>query len=384
MNEKLYPLKFNEVIQNYNFGNRKIPELFPSKNLPADQIIAETWEVTAHPDFPGRVINGPLKGKTLSELTSEYGDRLLGERIEERYGEIFPLLLKFLDARETLEVQVHPEDSYAKTHNLDQLGKPESWYILEADPGAFLYWGTREGVSYEDLRRVGPDERGFLDYLMKVKVKRGDVFHVPPGRIHAIGGGIVLFELQQTSDVTLGPDYLFSSGGKVEGFDPRRALEMFMDQLDLEEIPKENAAVPPVSVEDGDNLVTYLLASKYFAMEKLEIKTRFVHKHKGENKFLTLTALQGPVEIETDVSEVQLPSGRTTLIPASIPEFSLRPEGRGAELLKCYIPDLKTDVINPLLKRGVERTRIAALGGPGSKNDLRSVLNDIDGGKTVS
>ncbi|MBS3812898.1 hypothetical protein KGY64_03650 [Candidatus Bipolaricaulota bacterium] len=378
MNNRLYPLKFSEVIQNYDFGNRKIPELFPDKDLPEDKIIAETWEVSAHPDFPGTVVNGPLKGKTLPEVTSEYGEELLGKEIEEKFGRMFPLLLKFLDARQTLEVQIHPNDDYAKTHNLDQMGKPECWYILEADPGAFLYWNTKEGVTYEDLQSIGPNERKFRDYLMKVEVTRGDVLHLPPGRIHAIGGGIVLFELQQTSDVTLGPDYLFSSGGKVEGFDSEKAFDMFLDQLDLEEIPEGDAIIPPVSLKKGGNVVTYLLASKYFAMEKLELNTPFTHKNGGVDRFVTLTSTEGTVKLETDFSDVQLPQGRTALIPASTSEFLIKPEGEWAELLKCYIPDLVRDIINPLLSKDVEKGRIAALGGPGSKNDLRPILNRIE------
>ncbi len=374
----LYPLRFEEIIQHYDFGNRKIAQLFPEKDLPEEGIIAETWEASAHPNFPGRVINGPLSGRTLPELVDSYGPGILGKSVDEKYGSLFPLLLKFLDARETLEVQVHPDDDYARSQGLDKLGKPEAWYILEAEPGAELFWRTKRGVTKETLRQVGPDEEKFFDHLMKVPVQQSDVIYLPPGTVHAIGKGIVMCEIQLTSDVTIGPDYLFCSGTKLESVRPEEAFEMFMDQIILKDVYESEAKIPPASFFEGGNQFTYLLATPYFALEKLELnqELNFCDSHYGvTDKFLIITELAGSTEILVKDWEVGLSPGHTALLPAAVKEARIRPGQRRAEILISYVPDLRKDVIAPLTSRGFSENQIVSLGGPGEDRGLSEMLS---------
>jgi len=372
---ELYPLIFEEIIQDYEFGDRNIPKIFPEKNLPDQGIIAETWEISAHPDFPGLVKNGRLAGKTLPELIDSFGSELLGKNVIESY-DVFPLLLKFLDARETLEVQIHPDDEYAKSHELDRLGKPEAWYILKAEPEARLYWGTKDGVTEEQLRRVGPDEEKFRDYLMEIPVTSGDVIYLPPGTVHAIGKGIVLFEIQQTSDVTIGPDYLFCSGGKVDEVGPEESFKMFMDQLSMRDISREDVKIPPLSFSEGGNRFTYLLATPFFVLKKLNLKKELVFPATRDDKldrFSILTCLSGRIKVESKGPEVYLSPGVTALIPAGLDGVDLRPVQGEAEVLESYVPNLRKDVFHPLLEHGFPADEVVALGGPG-ENELVQYL----------
>jgi len=374
---ELYPLIFEEVIQDYEFGDRNIPRMFPEKDLPGQGIIAETWEVSAHPDFPGRVKNGVLAGKTLPELIDSYGTGLLGKDVADTCGGVFPLLLKFLDARETLEVQVHPDDEYAKSRGLDRMGKPEAWYILNAEPEASLYWGTREGVTEEQLRRVGPNEDKFRDYLMDIPVTSGDVIYLPPGTVHAIGKGIVLFEIQQTSDVTIGPDYLFCSGGKVDEVGPEESFEMFMDQLSVREISRDEVKIPPLSFSEGGNRFSYLLATPFFVLRKVNLKNELVlpaSREDGSSRFSILTCLSGQLNVESEYSEVLLSPGVTGLMPAGLERVNLRPVQGEVEVLESYVPNIRKDVYKPLMEHGFSEDEVVALGGPGEKNGLAEYL----------
>ncbi len=375
--QKLYPLKFKEVIRNYDFGDRNIPQLYPDKDLPKGEIIAETWEVTAHSDDSGRVINGPLRGKTLRGLVEEFGPELIGKEVYQSYGEKFPLLLKFLDAEQALEVQIHPKDEYAKENKLDELGKPEAWYILDAKPDSFLYWGTKEGVSEKDLRAVGPDEMEMRDLLMKVPVSQGDVLYVPPGKIHAIGSGIVLVEIQQTSDITIGPDYLFLSGQKIDEVSSQESFQMFLDQILLEEIPRNEALIPSLSYKVDKNRRTYLMASQYFSLEKLTLEEEWVinrDKPGDKNNFSIFTVLKGDVNVSWNQGTFDLSAGQTVLVPASVTGVQISPSERGTQLLKSYHPNLKVDVIEPLKQRGFTDKKVEALGGPSNQNDLKRLI----------
>lgn len=377
MGRELYPLIFEEVIQDYGFGDRNIPRIFPGKDLPDQGIIAETWEVSAHPDFSGRVKNGGLAGKTLPDLIDSYKVELLGKDVIETYGDVFPLLLKFLDARETLEVQIHPDDEYAKSRELDRLGKPEAWYILEAEPEASLYWGTEDGVTKEQLKQIGPNEDKFRDYLMEVSVTGGDVIYLPPGTAHAIGKGIVLFEIQQTSDVTMGPDYLFCSGSKVDKVGPEESFEMFMDQLSVRDISRDEVKIPRLSFSEGGNQLTYLLATPFFTLKKLNIKKDLVlptNREVKTDRFSILTCLSGQLKVESEGSDIHLSPGVTVLIPAGLGTVDLRPVKGGVEVLESFVPNLRKDVFQPLLKQGFSEDEIVALGGTGNKNGLVDYL----------
>ncbi|MDR0768685.1 MAG: class I mannose-6-phosphate isomerase, partial [Dysgonamonadaceae bacterium] len=193
----LYPFKFEPILKEIIWGGGEICRF---KNLPQRQGIGESWEVSNVKDNVSVVANGELRGKRLDELIGSYGDRLLGKKNRERFGADFPLLVKFIDARDALSIQVHPDDELArKRHN--SFGKTEMWYVVNAEPGAYLYSGFSQAITPEQYLQSLEDDT-FTGYLQKHEAKPGAVFFLPAGRVHAIGAGCFIAEIQQTSNIT--------------------------------------------------------------------------------------------------------------------------------------------------------------------------------------
>ncbi len=225
----LYPLKFEERLRHYRFGGRRIAEHF-GKDLP-EGIIAETWEIVDHGDDVSIVRNGPLAGESLRALTAALGPRLLGRRVAAASPRGFPLLIKFLDAQKTLAMQVHPDDEYAAANEPGETGKTEAWYVIAADEGAALYCGNKSGLSKEDLVRAIEGKQPER-CMVRIPVTKGDTIYVPAGRMHAIGAGLLIYEAQQSCDLTYVP---FSWPGQDEAI-ARRRIEKFVEATRLEDL----------------------------------------------------------------------------------------------------------------------------------------------------
>ena len=194
----VYPLLFEPNLHTIVWGGNK---LRPYKGMePSDDPIGESWEVSAVESSPCTIANGPLKGKNLIEVVKEWGKDMLGEAVYEQYGGKLPLLVKFIDAKRDLSIQVHPNDELARERH-NKFGKTEMWYIIDAEPGAALYSGFNKRITKEEYKQRVEDGT-ICDVLAKHEVKPGDVFFIPAGRVHAICGGILLAEVQQSSDVT--------------------------------------------------------------------------------------------------------------------------------------------------------------------------------------
>jgi len=213
------------------WGGRRLAERF---GLEADEPIGEAWMV-----FDGnRVASGPYAGRALAEVLPELGEAFLGRAVVERYGYRLPLLVKFLDTADWLSVQVHPDDAYARTHESESgwLGKAEAWVVLEAEPGAQIVYGVKCPVTREELRAAALDG-SILELLNFVPVQQGDVIYVPPGTIHALGPGLLVYEVSQRSDLT------------YRLYDYGRGRELHLDQaLDvarLEPTPFQTARLEP-------------------------------------------------------------------------------------------------------------------------------------------
>jgi mannose-6-phosphate isomerase len=200
----LPPLQFEPIFQQYLWGGRRLAEWFPS--APSEGPIAEAWLVSDEIKNPSRVAGGPYAGRTLRQMMDEFGPQLLGHQY--RPGQRFPLLLKLLDAREPLSVQVHPNDDHAGPGSW---GKTEAWVVLHAEPGARIYAGLKQGVDEAALRRA-IDAKRVEDVLHSFEAKTGDCVFIPAGTVHAIGAGLLIFEVQQTSDVT----YRLHDWGRVD------------------------------------------------------------------------------------------------------------------------------------------------------------------------
>ena len=194
----LYPLLFQPNLYPVIWGGRKLK---PWKGMVADdEPIGESWEVSAVPSCASIVTNGAFAGRPLDEVVKELPKEILGERVAALYGDRFPLLVKFIDAERDLSIQVHPNDEMAMREH-GKMGKTEMWYVIDAKPGAYLYAGFKEEMTPQEYKRRVADG-SITEVLARHEVKPGDVFYLPAGRVHAICGGILLAEIQQSSDVT--------------------------------------------------------------------------------------------------------------------------------------------------------------------------------------
>lgn len=349
----LYPLLFTPVLKERVWGGRRLGELF-DRELPQGKI-GESWEVACHKNGNSIVKNGSHRGWTLKELIYRFGRDLLGADLEDRHIEKFPLLIKMLDASDVLSVQVHPGDEYARIHEGGESGKTEMWYIIDAKPGAYLYFGIKSGLDAQSFKKI--IQEGDLEpYLGRLEVKNGDVLYIPSGMVHAIGPGIVLCEIQQNSDTTyrvydwnrLGDD------GKPRDLHIEKALEV----IDFEcRFPKDR--VKGLKVQEEGGLRTYFVGSPYFAMEKLVIDGEIREKANG-SKFYILTVIEGEGRINFSQGSESFVAGDSILIPANLGDYSI--EGR-CTVLRSYIPYREKDIIKPLMEKGFSRDDLKGIAG---------------------
>ena len=198
INSNLYPLKFKPILKSIIWGGSDITKF---KNIePIQDGIGESWEISGVEGDISIIENGHLAGTSLKTLLSESREQLVGAEVYHKFGNKFPLLIKFIDAQDDLSIQVHPDDKLAgERHN--SFGKTEMWYVVKAAPGAFLYTGFEKEISPDEYEE-SIEDNSFTDSLKKYVVKEGDVFFLPAGRVHAIGAGCFIAEIQQTSDIT--------------------------------------------------------------------------------------------------------------------------------------------------------------------------------------
>lgn len=194
----LYPFTFKPILKKVIWGGS---DICPFKGItPVENGVGESWELSHVEGNYSIVDNGELEGKSLDELIRSYGKELLGKKVMERFGTTFPLLIKFIDARDNLSIQVHPDDELAKKRH-NSFGKTEMWYVIKAEKGAGLYSGFSEQIDAEEyVKRV--ENNTIMDVLQRYDVNEGDVFFLPAGRVHAIGAGCFIAEIQQTSNIT--------------------------------------------------------------------------------------------------------------------------------------------------------------------------------------
>lgn len=314
----MYPLKFRPILKTLVWGGEKIA---PFKGIETGQHnIGESWELSGVKGNESVVANGPLAGKTITELISEYRESLLGRANWEKTGTEFPLLVKFIDARQDLSIQVHPDDELAARRHNGSKGKTEMWYVVSADKDAHLMSGLSRKITPEEyVARVGNNT--ITEVLHDYKVSRGDVFFLPAGRIHSIGSGSFIAEIQQTSDIT----YRIYDFGRL-GLDgkPRELhTELAKDAIDY-------------SVEDDyrthytekKNEETVLVDCKYFTTSLLEIDRPFFKDLSALDSFLIVICTAGKGELtDNEGHRESLRQGETVLIPASTASLTVTPDG---------------------------------------------------------
>lgn len=341
-----YPIKFKPVYKDYIWGGRYFEKF--DRELP-EGILAESWELSCHKNGVSIVSNGELEGKTLPEIIKADPKNILGTKFPTDSSEI-PLLIKFIDANDRLSVQVHPDDNYAAVFE-GGIGKNEMWYIVDVKPGAKLVAGLKAGVTKDEFAKAIIDNR-IEECLFEVKVESGDVINIPAGLVHAIGAGIVIAEIQQTSDIT----YRVFDYNRVDskGVGRQLHLEKALDVINFE-VGSRNVKCEGVNVKVNENCIkTVFLANKYFACERYEVNGSFADTCDG-SKFYIFICLEGKGTIEAGNMAVEFKAGETVFVPAALGDYKVAGQFK---VLKTYIPDFNKDIVEPMRKAGCTHKEI--------------------------
>ena len=299
------------------------------KQLPEGALIGESWETAI--DSIAR--NDPYTGQALGDLTVTFGEKLIGWRAAQIFGMRFPLLTKFIDAQQPLSVQVHPDDYYAAEHEGGKLGKTEAWYILRAAPGAKLVYGLRREVTRAEVR-AAIEETRLEELLHTFEAHEGDVIFVPAGTVHAICDGIVLYELQEYSDVTYRLyDYgRLQPNGKLRELHVERGLEV------MRYSPPTVVRVQTVTAREAhpNATRTALVACRYFVEEELRFSGDLAGCTHPSSCQIVSVLSESSCTVRAGQSEVRLTLGDTIVLPASMGAYTL--SGQGVRLVRSYVP----------------------------------------------
>ena len=304
------PYVFRPILKEVLWGGAAI---CPFKSLPPDpRKIGESWEVSDVDGRPSVVADGPEEGVTLGELVRRHGADLVGGRVLERFGSRFPLLVKFIDARDDLSVQVHPDDNLAHARH-GALGKTEMWYVMDAAPGAELLYGFQHEITKAEFRRH-IEESTLLDVVRHVPVQKGDVFFIPAGTLHAIGKGILICEIQQNSNTT----YRVYDYGRIgtDGKQRELHIEKALDVTCLAPAAQYTAVGTEASICTGAKS-RLLAACDYFTVYHLVIDGACVLPV-GDDSFQCLTLLSGNLTLRTDTDALSLQKGESVFLPAGM------------------------------------------------------------------
>lgn len=325
--EGLYPLKFTPIYKDKIWGGNKIKTVLDKDfgNLPN---CGESWELSGVEGNVSVVSNGYLAGNTLEELIEVYMGDLVGDQVFETYGIEFPLLIKFIDANDDLSIQVHPDDKMAKERH-NAFGKTEMWYVMQADPGSKLQSGFSQEVD-QDKYLFKLEHNELADILNFEEVTAGDVFFIPAGRVHAIGKGILLAEIQQTSDVTY---RIYDYDRRDNEGNPR---ELHTD-LALDAIDYTLHSAYKTSYEPKPNESVELVSCNYFTTNVLDVNERIEKDYNVLDSFVIYICLDGQLQVETESGSETVHKGDTVLIPASIENVRLNPVSSTVKLLEVYL-----------------------------------------------
>ena len=323
----LYPLKFFPICKDKIWGGNKLSDLM-NRSYAELSNCGESWEISGVQENISVVSNGFLKENTLEELIEVYMGDLVGEKVYEKFGTEFPLLIKFIDANDNLSIQVHPNDELALERH-DAFGKTEMWYVVQADHGSKLISGFNREVNKElYLQKL---KEGKLEEILNYEeVKAGDVFFMPAGRIHAIGKGIVVAEIQQTSDVT----YRIYDFDRVDEKGNHRELHT---DLALEAIDYSYESNYRTSYKPIENTSVNIVECQYFTTNILQLSELVERDFSIEDTFVIYMCLDGEYLINWESKSLEVKKGETILVPASQSTFTLSPLKNSAKLLEVYI-----------------------------------------------
>ncbi len=323
MNE-LYPLKFDPIMHYRLWGGTKLKDLFGKPST--TDTAAESWELSAVKGNVSIISNGSLAGTSLQQLLNDDAKALLGVSVVERFGEEFPILIKFIDAKKDLSIQLHPNDELAKSRH-NSFGKTEMWYIMDTDPGANLIIGFNKDVTKEEYTESLENDT-LLDLLNYVPVTEGDTFFINTGKIHAIGAGVVLAEIQQTSDLT----YRIFDFNRKDADGNLRELhtDLALDAIDYEQ--KNDFKVDYPTTKDRTNT---MVDCPYFKTNFMDLTGDLEQNVTNRDSFTIYMCVNGAAEISNDWGSTSIKKGETVLLAASSTSINIITEG--AKLLEVTI-----------------------------------------------
>ena len=353
--KQLYPLKFIPIPSKRVWGGsnliKKLGKEFyeagedgSERKLTADEAIGESWEIADMGVQDSVVANGWLAGNTISELMETYLDRIVGEDVYNRYGRQFPLLIKFLDIQNKLSVQVHPDDEVAE-QRYDSLGKSEIWYVLDAAEDAKVYAGFNREISAQEL--YDRCHNGTVEEVLNVlHPKKGDAIRIVPGTIHAADGGLLIAEIQESSDLTF---RLYDWGRE---FNPKTARKMHLDEaIDLINYSKFDESLfikGPLWGDEyrNDSPVRELAKCPQFTVNEMKVSTPLQISKEKFNGFLIYMCIEGGASIQVSVPDgkggrttesTEVHKGDTVLVPADMPDFTIVPTERDTLLVEAMV-----------------------------------------------
>lgn len=323
----MYPLKFEPILKQTLWGGDKI---IPFKHLNESlSNVGESWEVSAVEGSESVVANGPDKGLTLPEMVRKYHDELVGESNYARFGNKFPLLIKFIDAKLDLSIQVHPGDELAKKRH-NSFGKNEMWYVIAADKGAKLISGFAEEITPKEYKERVHDGT-FAEVLQTCEIQPGDVFYVPAGRVHGIGAGAFVAEIQQTSDITY---RIFDYNRKDKDGKTRELhISQALDAINFSDVQDDFRT----AYDREENEPVEIVASPYFTTSVYDMTEEISCDYSELDSFIIFICTEGACKmIDDEKNEISLIAGETILLPATTQEVTIIPEGR-VKLLETYV-----------------------------------------------
>lgn len=324
----LYPLLFEPNLHTVVWGGDR---LCPYKGLkPQDTPIGESWEVSAVPSSTSIVSNGEWAGKELTTVIDAHPKEILGESVNKLYDGKMPLLVKLIDAKGDLSIQVHPNDEMARRVH-GKMGKSEMWYVIDAEPGSYLYAGFKTQITdYEFKKRI--EDGTITDVLARHEVKAGDVFYLPAGRVHAICGGILLAEIQQSSDLTY---RIFDYNRPGLDGKPR---QLHVD-LAAEAVDYHVEAEYQTAYQSEENRANPVLDTPYFSVRVNDIAQPFHRNLLKYDSFIITMSIKGDTRIlvRSTGDELLLKEGNSCLIPAAIADYDLIPLSSKSLVLDAFI-----------------------------------------------
>ncbi|MFV0418206.1 MAG: type I phosphomannose isomerase catalytic subunit [Dysgonomonas sp.] len=323
---KLYPLKFKPILKSIIWGGDEICKF--KGVTPEQKGIGESWEISSVEGNVSVVANGDLTDMSLDKIIAEYKEQLVGTKNFETFGTTFPLLIKFIDAKDNLSIQVHPDDELGKKRH-NSFGKTEMWYVINAADGAFLYSGFEKQMT-PDSYVQSIEDNTFVDYLAKHDVEKGDVFFLPAGRVHAIGAGTFIAEIQQTSNIT----YRIYDYKRTDANGNERELhtELAKDAIDFKLYDSYKT-----SYSRKENQPVLLESCRYFTTNLLELTKGVRRDYSDIDSFVAYICMGGACTIRDNKgNDLSVKQGETILIPADTESVQINPEG-DVLLLETYV-----------------------------------------------